>query len=102
MSGEIVVAVVAGVAEDVGVDAAMEALAGSRSQTRLLDQDARAGEADLAGVVVLAGRLRGGRVEIGIGEDERTGSCRRARAVNGTRLPAAATPIERGRSPASR
>ena len=37
---------------------------------RLLDEQARSGEADLAGVVVLPGRLAGRCFEVGVGEDE--------------------------------
>ena len=37
----------------------------------LLDEEARPGEADLTRVVVLVGRLLDGRVEIGVGEDEK-------------------------------
>ncbi len=46
---------------------------------RFLDEEARAGEADLARVVVLAGRLARGRVEVGVLEHDEAGSCRRAR-----------------------
>ena len=62
--------VVARVAEHVLVGEAVEAARGTRSATALLDEQARAREADLAGVVVLARRLARGRLEVGVGEDE--------------------------------
>ena len=37
---------------------------------RVLDEEARPGEAHLAGVVVLARRLPRSRLEVGVGEDE--------------------------------
>ena len=37
---------------------------------RLLDEEARAGQAHLARVVVLPGRLPRSRLEVGVGEDE--------------------------------
>ena len=60
---------VARVAEHVRVRVAAEALQ-ERLADRLLDEQPRAGEADLAGVVVLARGLLGGRVEVGVGEHD--------------------------------
>ena len=62
--------VVARVAQHVGVDAARAGARGTASVTDSCDQDARAGEADLAGVVVLAGGLGRGGVEVGVGEHQ--------------------------------
>ena len=69
MSGETVVRVVARVAEHVGVGVAVEALE-ELVRDRLLDEQARAGEAHLPGVVVLAGGLGGGGLDVGVGEDD--------------------------------
>ena len=69
---------VAAVAEHVGVDVALEA-GEELVADRGLDEQPRAGEADLAGVVVLAGGLRAPRRR---GRRRRTrsaGPCRRAR-----------------------
>ena len=70
--------VVARVAEDVLVGEAVEELE-ELVGDRLLDEQARAGEADLAGVVVLARGGAGGGLEIGVGEDDAAAPCRRAR-----------------------
>jgi hypothetical protein len=68
MSGEIVVASSRGSPSTCAATAAWRR---SRNGShRLLDQEPRAGEADLAGVVVLPGRLFRGRVEIGVPEDD--------------------------------
>ncbi len=69
MSGETVVVVGARVAEHVGVGVAIEALEEVVAD-RLLDEQPRAREAHLAGVVVLAGRLRGRGLEVGVGEHD--------------------------------
>ena len=61
--------VVAGIAEHVLVGEAVEELE-ERAGDRLLDEQARAGEADLARVVVLAGRLARRCLEVAVGEDE--------------------------------
>ena len=61
--------VVARVAEHVLVGEAVEELE-EALRDRFLDEQARPREADLAGVVVLAGRLPGRCLEVGVGEDE--------------------------------
>ena len=61
--------VVARVAEHVLVGEAVEELE-EALRDRLLDEQARAGEADLTGVVVLAGRLPRRRLEVAVGEHE--------------------------------
>ena len=61
--------VVARVAEHVLVGEAVEELE-ERVRDRLLDEEARPGEADLAGVVVLPGGLARSGLEVGVREDE--------------------------------
>src|SRR6266511_3380919 len=55
-----------GVAEHVGVDSAVKALE-KLARGGLLDEETSTRHAVLAGVVVLKGRLLGGRVEVGVG-----------------------------------
>ena len=61
--------VVARVAEHVLVREPVDELE-ERLGDRLLDEEARPGEAHLAGVVVLARRLPRSRLEVGVGEHE--------------------------------
>ena len=60
---------VARVAQHVRVGVAVEGLQ-ERLADRLLDEQPRAREADLAAVVVLARRLLRGRVDVGVGEHD--------------------------------
>ncbi len=60
---------VAAVAEHVGVGRCVEPVEELDAHARL-DQQSGAGEADLAGVVVLAGRLARRGIEVGVGEDD--------------------------------
>ena len=69
ISGPYVVGGLARIADDDLGDARPQALE-ERLEHRLLDQQARPGEAHLPGVVVLVGGGRGGGVEVGVGEDE--------------------------------
>jgi hypothetical protein len=84
---------VAAVAEHQGVGVAVEAREELVADRRL-DEEPRAGEAHLAGVVVLPRRPVRGGIEVGVGEHDE-GPLPPSSAVNGTMLSAAARPMWR-------